>query len=341
MSTEDFFSLTPDRVLSAVEALGVRCTGLCYPLNSLENRVYEIEREDRSRVVAKFYRPGRWSVDAVRDEHTFLADLAAAEIPVAAPIALPDGATARYVEGTSILCALFPRVGGRVPDECTEEQLRRLGGLLARIHTVGASRAAPHRVSLTVARYGRESLATLLAAPTLPPTLAPRLKAVSEALFARIGPWFEDLDVHRIHGDCHPGNLLWGTAGPFFLDFDDMLTGPPVQDLWMLVPAYDEEGAHRRDVVLEGYEVFRAFDRSTLRLVEPLRAALPPLRRVGHATLARPRVPAGLSALRRGAVLVGAHRRHRRAARARRGRRRRFADARAETRGDGRARALV
>lgn len=272
MSTEDFFSLTPDRVLSAVEALGVRCTGLCYPLNSLENRVYEIEREDRSRVVAKFYRPGRWSVDAVLDEHTFLADLAAAEIPVAAPIALPDGATARYVEGTSILCALFPRVGGRVPDECTEEQLRRLGGLLARIHTVGSSRAAPHRASLTVARYGRESLATLLAAPTLPPTLAPRLRAVSEALFARIGPWFEDLDVHRIHGDCHPGNLLWGAAGPFFLDFDDMLTGPPVQDLWMLVPAYDDEGAHRRDVVLEGYEVFRAFDRSTLRLVEPLRA---------------------------------------------------------------------
>ncbi len=272
MSTEDFFSLTPDRVLDAVEALGVRCTGLCYPLNSLENRVYEIEREDRSRVVAKFYRPGRWSLDAVLDEHEFLRDLAAAEIPVAAALALPDGSTVRRVEGTTILCALFPRVGGRVPDECSDDQLRRLGGLLARIHTVGASREAAHRASLTVDHFGRESLSTLLAAPTLPPNHAPRLKAVCESLFACIDPWFEGLATHRIHGDCHPGNLLWGAAGPFFLDFDDMVTGPAVQDLWMLVPARDDDGARQRDVVLEGYEVFRSFDRSTLRLIEPLRA---------------------------------------------------------------------
>jgi Ser/Thr protein kinase RdoA (MazF antagonist)/predicted GNAT family N-acyltransferase len=272
VSTDDFFALTPERVLSAVESLGVRCTGMCYPLNSLENRVYEIEREDRSRVVAKFYRPGRWSPEAVRDEHQFLADLVASEIPVAAPIAFRDGSTAQTVAGTEILCALFPRVGGRVPDECTDEQLRRLGGLLARIHTVGASRTASHRVALTVEKYGRETLATLLAAPTLPTSIAPKLKAVCRTLFARIEPWFDGVGTHRVHGDCHPGNLLWGSEGPFFLDFDDMLTGPPVQDLWMLVAASDAEGVRQREVTLEGYEMFRAFDRTTLRLIEPLRA---------------------------------------------------------------------
>ena len=140
VSAEDFFSLTPDRVLDAVESLGVRCTGLCLALNSLENRVYEIEREDRSRVVAKFYRPGRWSPDAVADEHTFLADLVAAEVPVAAPLALPDGSTAQRVRGTEILCALFPRVGGRAPEEFTDDQLRP-SGCCSRGCTTSARRA--------------------------------------------------------------------------------------------------------------------------------------------------------------------------------------------------------
>ncbi len=272
VTATDFFALTPDRVLSAVDAIGVRCAGLCYPLNSLENRVYELELEDRTRVVAKFYRPGRWSDEAVADEHTFLADLAAAEIPVAAPLAFPDGTTARRDPETGILCALFPRVGGRAPEEFTDEQLERLGGLLGRVHNVGASRAAPHRVALTVAQYGRASLETLRAAPTLPPALAPALKAACEGLFARAEGLFEDVAVHRIHGDCHPGNLLWGREGAFFLDFDDMVTGPAVQDVWMLVPGSDDDARRQRDVLLGGYARFRDFDRSTLRLIEPLRA---------------------------------------------------------------------
>ena len=268
----DFFSLTPDRVMAAVEALLGRRATLCYPLNSLENRVYEVELDDRARVVAKFYRPGRWSDAQVAEEHAFLADLVAAEIPAVAPLPWPDGGTARRDPETGILCALFPRVGGRAPEEFTDAQLERLGALLGRVHNVGASRAAPHRVALTVDTYGRASRDTLLAAPTLPSALARPLDAACEALFARIEPLFEGVAVHRVHGDCHPGNLLWGRDGAFFLDFDDMVTGPAVQDVWMLVPGSDADARRQRDVLLGAYGQFREFDRATLRLIEPLRA---------------------------------------------------------------------
>lgn len=270
MTSESFFALTPDRVLAAAEAGGVACTGLCYPLNSLENRVYEIEREDRSRVVAKFYRPGRWSLDAVRDEHRFLRELSDNEVPVAAPLPFPDGDTVREVEG--IRYAVFPRVGGRAPDELSDDQLRRLGALLGRIHNVGALSPAPHRRALDPLAWGRESLDVLRAAPTIPPTLRGALSDVTEDLLAHIAPLFEDVSAHRIHGDCHLGNLLFGPQGPFFLDFDDMATGPAAQDVWLLTPGRDAEALRQRDVLLEGYETFRAFDRGTLELIEPLRA---------------------------------------------------------------------
>lgn len=268
--SESFFALTPDRVLAAVEAGGVNCTGLCYPLNSLENRVYELEREDRSRVVAKFYRPGRWSLDALRDEHVFLKDLAEAEVPVATPIVFEDGDTLHSVEG--IHYALFSRVGGRAPDELTDEQLRRLGALLGRIHNVGASASARHRRVLSAHDWARESLDVLRSAPTLAPTLRDALTRVTDTLIETISPRFEGVSTHRIHGDCHLGNLLFGSEGPFFLDFDDMAVGPAVQDVWLLTPGRDEENSRQREVLLANYETFRAFDRTTLALVEPLRA---------------------------------------------------------------------
>ncbi|MBI5516440.1 MAG: serine/threonine protein kinase [Deltaproteobacteria bacterium] len=277
--TAQFFSLTPERVLEAVEAGGARCTGLCMQLNSMENRVYELELEDRARVVAKFYRPGRWSREAIVDEHEFLADLASVEVPVASPLPFPDGSTVRQEPLTGILYALFPRVGGRAPEELSEEQLRRLGGLLGRVHNVGAAREAPHRRALDPETYGAQNLAVLREAPTLPPRLRALLVSASEALLAALRPRWEGLALHRIHGDCHRGNLLWGAAGPFFLDFDDMVRGPAVQDVWLLVPGQDADAARQRDVLLEGYEVFRPFPRATLALVEPLRA----LRYLRHA----------------------------------------------------------
>lgn len=271
-SIESFFSLTPDRVIAAAESAGVPCTGLCYPLNSLENRVYELERDDRTRVVAKFYRPGRWSAEAVQDEHRFLVDLVAADIPVAPALPLPGGVTVAAAPDTGILYALFPRVGGRAPDELTDDQLRRIGRLLARVHAVGAAGAAPHRRVLDARAWGEESLAVLRTSPTLPPTLGAALDAVTRRLLDRVAPDFEGVARHRIHGDCHLGNLLWGPAGAFFLDFDDMMVGPAVQDVWLLAPGRDAEGLRQRDTLLEGYAELRPFDRSTLRLVEPLRA---------------------------------------------------------------------
>jgi len=271
-SLDSFFSLTPDRVIVAAEAAGVPCTGLCYPLNSLENRVYELERDDRTRVVAKFYRPGRWSREAVGDEHRFLADLEAADIPVAPPWVLPGGVTVAEAPDTGVLYALFPRVGGRAPDELSDDQLRRLGVLLARVHAVGAGGEAVHRRVLDARAWAAESLAVLRAAPTLPGTLRAALEAVTGRLLDRVAPDIDGVDLHRIHGDCHLGNLLWGAAGPFFLDFDDMMVGPAVQDVWLLTPGRDAEGVRQRDVLLEGYTTMRPFDRTTLSLVEPLRA---------------------------------------------------------------------
>lgn len=267
-----FFSLTPDKVLDAVEAGGVPVTGMCYPLNSLENRVYELEREDRTRVVAKFYRPGRWSAETILEEHRFLQELHEAEIPVCPPLPFPDGKTLHIVQGIGIHYALFPKVGGRAPEEFTHDQLRRLGALLARIHTVGASRPAPARKALTPTTYGREAMAQLEQSGFIPAELRAGLQEVTEQLCDTLDPLFDSFPTHRLHGDCHPGNLLWGSQGPFFLDFDDLVIGPAVQDVWMIVPSRDAEGMQQRDVLLEGYQTLRSFDRRSLKLVEGLRA---------------------------------------------------------------------
>ncbi|MFM7202540.1 MAG: serine/threonine protein kinase [Myxococcota bacterium] len=296
-SKAQFFALTPDRVLDAVEAGGERVTGLCYPLNSFENRVYELERVDGVRVIAKFYRPGRWSEATILEEHHFLQELAAAEIPVCAPLKFPDGSTLKRAQkGTTrsgdrraqrgpvvltpltpendlgIWYALFPKVGGRAPEELRDEQLHRLGMLLARIHNVGASRTTSARLALTPDTYGIQALQTLRESGRVPMDLQRGLHTIGEAVVEAMRPLFMGLETLRVHGDCHTGNLLWGSQGAFFLDFDDMVTAPAVQDVWLLTPSRDAEGLRQRDVLLEGYETFRPFDRRSLHLVEGLRA---------------------------------------------------------------------
>lgn len=275
---EEFRHLTPEKVLDAVEEAGSRCTGRFFALNSYENRVYQFELEDGGSLVGKFYRPGRWSREAVLDEHRFLAELAEAEIPVACPLPLPGGGTLGEVRG--ILYALFPRVRGRVPQELTDEQLEVAGRLLARIHNVGAAADAPHRLRLTPETYGEGNLELLLALDLLPPEVRDGYAFTVRALLERIRPLFQGVPTHRIHGDCHLGNLIWTADGPAFLDFDDTLVGPAVQDVWMLVPSYDAEGRAQREILVEAYREFRDFDDDWLRLVEPLRA----LRFVHYAT---------------------------------------------------------
>lgn len=299
--TRYFFELTPDRVLEAVESLGLRCTGRCTALNSFENRVYEVELEedeesveagsaryasnDRSasavfarRRVVKFYRPGRWTREQILEEHEFLLDLQKAEIPVVAPIEFSTGegkATLHAARDGGIFYALFPKVGGRAPEELQDNQLRWIGRLLARIHSVGALKPAPHRIEINAENYGRKNLKTLLDGNWIPLEFAARYEKTVTEICSLTEKMFSGLSastLHRIHGDCHLGNLLWNQSGPFFLDFDDMVRGPAVQDIWLLVPGRDEESIRQRQVLLAGYEEMREFDDATLRLVEPLRA---------------------------------------------------------------------
>ena len=265
-----FNNLTPDQVLDAVEVEGRRCTGRFIILNSYENRVYQLELDDETMVVGKFYRPGRWSRETIMAEHRFLAQLEEAEIPVASPLPLAEGETIGLVDG--IFYSLFPRGGGRSPDELSDEQIRMMGRLLGRIHNVGAQEQEPHRAVLNPESYGKANLDFMLEQGLIHPEAQEAYRATVEALVERTTPLFEGVTNIRLHGDCHRGNLLVTPQGPTFLDFDDMVMGPAAQDIWMMVPSYDDEGKRQRELLIEAYETFREFNRTELRLIEPLRA---------------------------------------------------------------------
>lgn len=268
--TEFFFELTPERVLDAIELEGERCTGRFIVLNSYENRVYQLELEDSSFVVAKFYRPGRWSDDAILDEHDFLLDLHEQEIPVTPPRVLDSGDTLGEVEG--IRYSVCDRIGGRAPDEMDDEQLRQFGRTLARIHSVGRRREAEARINLDADTLLADNLDFLLDFDLLPPPVRTAYEDTVNELFTLVAPMFDELEFQRIHGDCHLGNILRTPGGLVFLDFDDMAMGPVVQDLWLMIGGRDAWADRRRDLILEGYETMSSFDQATLRLIEPLRA---------------------------------------------------------------------
>ncbi len=226
--------------------------------------------DDETHVVAKFYRPERWSREAILEEHGFLDDLRQAEIPVCAPRVLAGGGTLHTVEG--IHYAVWPRTGGRSPDELSDGEVEILGRLLARIHNVGAARDAPHRPRLSSESYALDALGFLEQGGFLPAEWAGPYRQAVERVCACYDAWSQSVPVHRIHGDCHMGNLLRGDEGYFFLDFDDFRIGPPVQDVWMLIPGRDAEGDRQRRLLIAAYRQFRDFDERWLSLVEPLRA---------------------------------------------------------------------
>lgn len=283
--TRFFFEMTPDRVMNAVEHSGLVCTGRCQTLNSFENRVYEVEvevsDEELSRdplskkKVAKFYRPGRWSEKQILEEHEFIYDLLEREVPAIAPERFSDGRTLHVDQQTGIFYTVFPKVGGRAPDELSDEQLIRLGRLLARLHGVGSSKEARERMVLNPETYGLANLDFLIKGGFIPLELEKRYATAVERICSKVIPWFEAEPQIRLHGDCHLGNLLWNAQGPFFLDFDDMIRGPAVQDIWLLLPGRpgsDPEGSRQLSVLLSGYDEMREFNRQSLRLIEPLRA---------------------------------------------------------------------
>ena len=280
--TKFFFELTPDKILDAVEGFGVQCTGRCMPLNSMENRVYEVEIElpegeepkrpsDRFRII-KFYRPGRWTKEQILEEHQFLLDLVEYDIPVVAPLASADGSTLSQLPQLEIYFAVFRKQGGRNPEELTDEQLLQAGRLLARMHNVSVTREAPTRILVSPETVALPALEFLLTSDSMPEEVQASYENLVHKICDIASPWFKDAAVHRIHGDCHLGNLLWGSEGPFWVDFDDMARGPAVQDLWLMIPGRDEYGQQKLQLLLEGYEQMRNFDRNTLRLIEPLRA---------------------------------------------------------------------
>ena len=269
--------LTPDLILNALESLGLRCDGRLLALNSYENRVYQVGIEEAQPVVAKFYRPARWSDAQVLEEHAFAAELASAEIPVVAPIAFASR-TLHEFEGFRF--AVYPRRGGRAPELDDPVVLEWLGRFIGRIHAVGATKAFVHRPALDIASFGEEPREFLVASGLVPAELraaweqasALALEGVRHA-FARAG----DVARIRTHGDCHASNVLWtppsgnDVGGPHFVDLDDSRMAPAVQDFWMLVSGDRRSMGGQLGKLLRGYEDFMEFDDRELHLVEALR----------------------------------------------------------------------
>ncbi len=281
--------LTPDTVLAALDSIGLWTDGRLLALNSYENRVYQIGQEDGPPVVAKFYRPGRWSDAAILEEHAFTRELAGLEIPVVPPLVLENGASLHEHQGFRF--AAYPRRGGRMPEFDRSETLEWMGRFIGRIHAVGALKPYTYRPILDIASFGEEPRDFLLKGEWLPVDLLPAWKSVIDQALDLARYCFEragKIVPLRLHGDCHAGNVLWTeggeTSGPHFVDFDDSRMGPAVQDLWMLLSGDRDSQIQQLADVLAGYEDFREFDPRELHLVEALRT----LRLIHHtAWLAR------------------------------------------------------
>ncbi|MCP3965256.1 MAG: serine/threonine protein kinase [Lentisphaerae bacterium] len=273
MTAKNFDNLTPDVLISEVEtALNRPMTGLAAPLPSYINRVYELETADRKRVIAKFYRPGRWNRKAVEEEHRFVLDCAADDIPVIAPMELPQGGTLASTED-GILFTIFPKRFGREIEIIDDESWRRLGMVVARMHLAGARSEAPDRTLLDPRATTANQLEHLLEGRYISPMYEQQFERVVRELLEEIDPMFEDIEYIRIHADLHRANILERPdEGLMVIDFDDMMEGPPVQDLWLLLPEHVHKCRRELDLLLDGYTSLRNFEYNTIRLIEPLRA---------------------------------------------------------------------
>jgi len=271
-------ALTPQVIVSAVErAYGITLDGTITPYPSYVNRVYGLRSDDGTRLVVKFYRPGRWTEDAILEEHDFLRECAEAEIPVVAPLKGSSGHTLSEVslndeDDEAYLFALFPLAGGRNFDAEQDEQWFRLGGIVGRTHQVGKRHGAPNRLMCSPSTLTAGYVDELLNANLVHPEKRDEFEQVCRTTIDLIQPLFEDASMQRVHGDCHRGNILDRVdEGLLIIDFDDMMIGPPVQDIWLLLPDYAHNCRRELLMLLEGYEQFAAFERRSLSLIEPLR----------------------------------------------------------------------
>jgi Ser/Thr protein kinase RdoA (MazF antagonist) len=265
-------ALDPDRILDAVESTGLHCDGHLHALNSYENRVYQIGLEDGGFIVAKFYRPGRWSDEAIQEEHDFALELAEREIPVVPPLRDEQGETLHRHQGFRF--ALYPRRGGRWPDLDNPDNLLWLGRFIGRIHAVGAIAPFRHRAALTIEHFGDASYRYVLEGGFIPQALQLPYRSLAEDLLKQVRACYQRAGVVnniRLHGDCHPGNILWTDDGPHFVDFDDCMMGPAIQDLWMLLSGERRDMTAQLAEILDGYSEFYDFNPRELNLVEALR----------------------------------------------------------------------
>ena len=268
-------ALTPDLILDALEGAGIRGDGRLLALGSYENRVYQVWREDEGPpVVVKFYRPRRWSDEAIGEEHAFALELAEHEVPVVAPLVI-DGRTLH--EHAGFRFAVYPRRGGRSPELDRPDVLAWIGRFLGRLHVVGGAARFVQRPTLDIASFGDEPRVFVLDGGFVPADILDAYTAISAQALDAVRRAFDRAGAAggprplRLHGDCHAGNILWTDDGPHFVDLDDARMGPAVQDLWMLLSGDAGTQAGQLARVLEGYEQFRDFDRRELPLIEPLR----------------------------------------------------------------------
>lgn len=268
-----FDNLNIDTVISAVESLGYLSDLRVFPLNSYENRVYQVGIEDEEPIIAKFYRPMRWTDDQILEEHAFSTELKDAEVPLIAPLEINGSTLFHFKE---FRFSLAPRRGGYAPELDNLDTLFTLGQHLGRIHSIGATNKFQHRPALTLESFAIKSRDFLVESGTIPESLAPAYKAISEQLIEKLNAQFEDaerleIESIRLHGDCHPGNILVRPDSLYIVDLDDCRSGPAIQDLWMLISGDTGQKQTQMQELLEGYEEFYDFNRAELRLIEPLR----------------------------------------------------------------------
>ncbi len=264
----NFDALTPDFMWYALESIGIRAESGFLPLNSYENRVYQFTDEERRRYVVKFYRPERWSNEQIQEEHDFTLELIDNEIPVAPPVRI-NGNTLHHYQGYGF--ALFESVGGRQFEVDNLEQLEGVGRFLGRIHKVGSRQAFQHRPTIGLQEYLYQPREILQNANMIPMHLENSFFNDLDMLIKAIeSHWQGSFATIRLHGDCHPGNILW-RDGPMFVDLDDSRNGPAVQDLWMLLNGERQDKLMQLDIILEAYQEFCDFNAAELKLIEPLR----------------------------------------------------------------------
>jgi len=275
MSKEDFYGLTPDNVMDAVEQAGMRPTGEFTQLNSYENRVFDVRLEDGGRVIAKFYRPGRWSKETILEEHEFLKDLKISDLPAVAPLILKNKSTLDIIN--HIWFALWPKASGRMVDELQLQDMEKLGRTLAQFHNVGAKKKTHFRPTMDANSYGWTNLDVLK--NWIAPEVKPRYLQAAENILYFLEDHLDESSFLRIHGDCHRGNILKTDSRSgeisqfFFVDFDDFCMGPPAQDFWMLLTEDESspDGQQELNALLAGYEEFREFPTEQLRWIPALR----------------------------------------------------------------------